>query len=112
MSYQIEQNPSTFPRVPAAGGRKMSTRLKNQPDPAHILDSYGAFYYWRDGTDEVDFVLESDRLYAIEVKSGRKRRAAGLAAFLRHFPGAVPVILTPETYPDFDADPASFLSSL
>ena len=32
-----------------------------------------SLYYWREGNDEVDFVLKKGRkLYAIEVKSGRK----------------------------------------
>ena len=115
-------SPTILPLCPALCTRGAPLARWNDPDErgrlfetavgAALARIDGELHYWRDGTDEVDFVLESDRLYAIEVKSGRKRRAAGLAAFLRHFPDAVPVILTPETYPDFDADPAAFLASI
>ena len=56
-------------------------------------------HYWRDkdrGRDrEVDFVTERNgRLYAIEVKSGAKTGSgAGLEAFCRRFPEAVPVVV-------------------
>ena len=44
--------------------------------------SGGRVFYWRDGSQEVDYILSSeDRLFAMEVKSGRKRSAAGLVAF-------------------------------
>lgn len=79
---------------------------------AALARADGDLFYWRDGTDEVDFVFESDRLYAIEVKSGRKRRAGGLSAFVSRFPRAVPVIVAPEDYESFDRDPEAFLSSL
>ncbi len=47
-------------------------------------------YYWREGRDEVDYVLKTPAaLYAIEVKSGRTiRTQRGLAAFARKFPKA------------------------
>ncbi len=45
------------------------------------------FYYWRDGTHEVDFVLERDqRLVAIGVKSGSvPNKLAGMDAFAKSF---------------------------
>ncbi len=50
--------------------------------------------YWREGRDEVDFVVEADRmLYAVEVKSGRTKRATGLAAFCRRYPDAIPAMV-------------------
>ncbi|MCL1856666.1 MAG: ATP-binding protein, partial [Kiritimatiellaeota bacterium] len=33
----------------------------------------GKLYYWRDGNDEVDFVYEDGRTFAIEVKSGKEQ---------------------------------------
>lgn len=40
-------------------------------------------YYWRDGREEVDYVVDTGtRLYAVEVKSGRIRGTSGLAAFM------------------------------
>lgn len=51
--------------------------------------------YWRDGDHEVDFVTEWDgRLYAIEVNSGsRAGSGAGLDAFRKRFPEAIPVVV-------------------
>ena len=46
-------------------------RLFDTAVGAALARTDGELYYWRNGPDEVDFVLESDRLYAIEVKSGR-----------------------------------------
>lgn len=44
-------------------------------------------YYWREGHDEVDWVVEHDRMVvALEVKSGRARRSRGLEAFRRRHP--------------------------
>ncbi|MCD6533478.1 MAG: ATP-binding protein [Deltaproteobacteria bacterium] len=66
----------------AAVGASLATRSK------------GKLYYWRDGKFEVDFVLELDnRLYAIEVKSGRRRHMHGLAKFLQRYPQSIPVII-------------------
>ena len=43
-------------------------------------------YYWRDGKDEVDFVIEKNhQLWAIEVKSGRRTTNEGLAKFRELF---------------------------
>ncbi len=51
-------------------------------------------YYWRNGCDEVDFVVKmSGRTYAVEVKSGRIRRTNGLAKFIRRYSGCIPVII-------------------
>ncbi len=47
-------------------------------------------YYWREGNNEVDFVLrKGNSVSAIEVKSGQKRPGAqGLTAFKKHYPRA------------------------
>lgn len=45
--------------------------------------------YWREGHDEVDFVVQhGKRLWAIEVKSGRYGKLSGMGAFLKRFPKA------------------------
>jgi predicted AAA+ superfamily ATPase len=68
-------------------------------------------YYWRDGKFEVDFVLKVGRnVWAIDVKGGRKKSQAGLDKFLEKFPGSRAVIVTPENYREFEADPMSFLN--
>jgi hypothetical protein len=51
-------------------------------------------HYWRDGRQEVGYVVDTgDRRYAVEVKSGRRRGTTGLAAFLARHPDAVPVVV-------------------
>jgi predicted AAA+ superfamily ATPase len=80
---------------------------------AELLHLPGELYYWREKNAEVDFVYRyQGTLYAIEVKSGRRRSAKGLEAFLDHFPDARPVILTPDNFSLFSVDPLSFLGSL
>lgn len=51
-------------------------------------------YYWREGKFEVDFIVKlAGRLYAVEVKSGRKRRSDGLSAFISKYPNSVPLVI-------------------
>lgn len=67
-------------------------------------------FYWRDGSHEVDFVLKfGKRIWAIEVKSGRKKKMQGMDQFLKQFPHANPVLITPDNYVDFESDPIKFL---
>lgn len=68
-------------------------RLVESAVGAHLINHPSSItqnvYYWRDGNDEVDFVVENnDALFAIEVKSGLKKAGAGLPAFLKKFPKA------------------------
>lgn len=45
--------------------------------------------YWRDGNDEVDFVIKKgDKVLGVEVKSGKKKTGKGLGAFKKAFPNA------------------------
>ncbi len=37
--------------------------------------------YWRDGNDEVDFVIDKKKIAGIEVKSGVSQKASGMTAF-------------------------------
>lgn len=69
-------------------------------------------YYWREGNYEVDYVLKKGKnIFAIEVKSGRKKSSAGLDKFCEKFPGAYKIMITPENYQTFELDPMSFLMS-
>ena len=46
-------------------------------------------YYWREGSQEVDFVwVDGQKILAIEVKSGLKKQAGGLKAFKTKYPTA------------------------
>ncbi|MEG2025257.1 MAG: AAA family ATPase [Gordonibacter sp.] len=51
-------------------------------------------HWWRDGSDEVDFVLtQNDAAVAIEVKSGRVKSLKGLTAFINRFPKAKTLVI-------------------
>lgn len=61
---------------------------------AELCRQYDEVFYWRDGNNEVDFVVKSeDGVLAVEVKSGRIRRTGGLAKFMQRYPDAVPVVI-------------------
>ena len=61
----------------ARADRSYWGRLVESAVGAHLFNTRSSrtgLYYWRDGGDEVDFVLaRAERLAAIEVKSGRRR---------------------------------------
>lgn len=79
---------------------------------AQLLRTGEELFYWRDGKHEVDFVLrQGKKLWAIEVKSGRRRASDGLLAFIERFPGAKPVLIALRDYDRFESDPMSFISS-
>lgn len=70
----------------------------------------GEVFWWRDGDDEVDFIFKMQRkLFAVEVKSGRRKRTGGIAAFLKIEKSAVPCFITLENYSEFSLDPVRFL---
>ena len=61
---------------------------------AALTKTKGKLYYWREGRYEVDFILEIEgKLYALEVKSGRKRRSHSLEKFIQRYSGSIPVII-------------------
>ena len=68
-------------------------------------------FYWREGKIEVDFVLKQGRnIWAIEVKSGRKRSGDGLKKFKEHFPSASLAMITKDNYFSFEENPIKFLT--
>ena len=80
---------------------------------AQLLQLPGELFYWREKNAEVDFVYRCQgRLYAIEVKSGRRKSARGLEAFMKQFSDACPVILSMDNFPQFSANPSKFLDAL
>jgi predicted AAA+ superfamily ATPase len=77
---------------------------------AQLVRTDESLYYWREGNDEVDFILKKGRkLFAIEVKSGRKKSQKGLQKFKEKFPEAKLVIISFENYKEFEVDPLKFL---
>ena len=80
---------------------------------AELLQLPGELSYWREKNAEVDFVYHyQGSLYAIEVKSSRNKSAKGLEAFMKHFPEAQPVIMTPDNFPVLSEDPKKFFATL
>lgn len=50
--------------------------------------------WWREGNDEVDFVVSAgERLVAIEVKSGRTKSLGGMREFLQRYPEALRIVV-------------------
>lgn len=61
---------------------------------AALARSQGELFYWRNGKFEVDFVLQLEgKLFAVEVKSGRKRGSKGLEKFIVQHPDSIPLII-------------------
>ena len=80
---------------------------------AELLQLPGELFYWREKSAEVDFVVRyQGKLYAVEVKSGRKKSTKGLAAFMQQFPEAHPVIVTPDNFASLSENPKKFLETL
>lgn len=77
---------------------------------ARLIQLPGKLYYWRERQNEVDYIYEyQGGLYAIEVKSGRRKLSMGLNVFLDKFPKAHPVIITYENFAEFSENPRKFL---
>jgi uncharacterized protein len=80
---------------------------------AQLLQIPGELFYWREKNNEVDFIYRyQGKLYAVEVKSGRRKSTKGLETFLWQFPEAHPVIITAENFLLFSENPKDFFSAL
>ena len=91
----------------AATGRAKDLLLGDPELRGHLVESavgarllamgpdYGFdVHWWREGNNEVDFVLTGeDKLAAIEVKSGRTKSQGGMAAFLGEYPEATRIVV-------------------
>ena len=80
---------------------------------AELAQQPGELFYWRERNAEVDYVyLDWGQIYAIAVNSGQKKSGKGLAAFCEQVPQALRVILTPDNFAQFSADPRAFLRNV
>ncbi len=62
----------------------------------------GQLFYWREGPFEVDYVYKfGQNVFAIEVKSNRKRNQKSLTEFKTKFPGSKTMIVTPDSFSNF-----------
>ena len=92
------RDPTEIVTDPEWRGRILETAI----GAALVTGSAGDLYYWRMGKFEVDYVLRRDRkLYAIEVKSTRRRRMNGLTKFMQRYPNTIPVIIDNTNYEKF-----------
>lgn len=81
---------SGYTKAEGRADRSYRGRVVESAVGAHLCNTASSdcnIYYWRDGTNEVDFVLERGaRLVAIEVKSGTvPGRIRGMEAFRKGF---------------------------
>ncbi|OGQ33358.1 MAG: hypothetical protein A3F16_03240 [Deltaproteobacteria bacterium RIFCSPHIGHO2_12_FULL_43_9] len=80
---------------------------------AALMQETGKLYYWREAAFEVDFIFENSKgLFAIEVKSGRKKKQGGITLFCNRFPNAIPVFIDSDNYEKFLTSPEKFLSDI
>lgn len=113
-------SPKMLPACPALYSMATGVDVMDNPEQrgralelavgAELVQQPGEVTWWRERHDEVDFVYQyRQALYAIEVKSGRRRSSRGLEAFCRQVPRARPVIVTSDNFQAFSADPRGFL---
>ena len=105
---------SGYTYAQAQADRGFWGRLVESAVGAHVLNTLpnnARAYYWREKTDEVDFVLRrGQRTVAIEVKSGsRSRPTIGMDAFVKAFNPHRTVLVGSEGTPleEFLASPAA-----
>lgn len=84
-----QRDPSDVDRDPECRGHLFECAIG-----AELSNQFDEVMYWREGGTEVDFVVKtSSALFAIEVKSGRRRRPGGLSQFVARYPACTPMIL-------------------
>ncbi len=116
-------SPKILPACPALYSMAAGVSVKADADQrgrafelavgAELLHQPGEVTYWRDRHDEVDFVYRyRDQLFAIEVKSGRRKSGKGLDVFGARVPRAKRVVITPENFLQFSENPRAFLERL
>lgn len=83
------RNPLDVDEKPDWRGRVFETAIG-----AELSRRSDALFYWREGREEVDFIVEIEgRLYAVEVKSSVSRSRSGLSGFCQKHKRVVPVIM-------------------
>ena len=117
-------SPKILPMCPALYTLAAGSRSFDDPEKrGHVFEAAVGMdllrlpgtrlFYWRDGAEEVDFVLQhDDRLYAIEVKSGRRRSVSGLSVFQSRFKGVKTCLIRPDNYAAFAQSPMEFLQTM
>jgi predicted AAA+ superfamily ATPase len=77
---------------------------------SRLCEAFDTVYFWREGREEVDYVVETGKeLFAIEVKS-KKRKTSGMEVFRKKNVHAKTCYIDFENYPMFEKDPVAFLN--
>ena len=75
---QIRQDSTSWGRIVESS---IGAHLLN-----HSISTGFNLYYWRNGNDEVDFVLEhKGRTIGLEIKSGATQKTSGMVAFHKKY---------------------------
>jgi predicted AAA+ superfamily ATPase len=118
---QKSSSPKIFPLCPALYSYRLNGKELMDPEVrgrvfeaavgSELTKLPGELFYWRDTRNaEVDFVYKNgSELWAVEVKSGRRKSARGLQEFQTHYPKAKPLFIHPENFASFSKDPVGFL---
>jgi predicted AAA+ superfamily ATPase len=99
LSAQLSETLPEILAIPEKWGRIVESAVG-----AHLLNHArqegDALYYWRDGNDEVDFVLQHrGKTLAIEVKSGVLRSASGMESFRKKMAPDKMLLIGPDGLP-------------
>lgn len=81
-------------QTPDLWGRFVESAVGAHLTDLQFLGNYTTAY-WRDGNDEMDYVMyDKDHVAAIEVKSGLRKTNTGMSAFKKRFPDAKIYVVT------------------
>jgi uncharacterized protein len=104
-------SPKLIPMCPAFYSAQLQDHYRND-ERGHAFELvvgmalvrlFSDLYYWRDGNYEVDYIAKKGKkIYAIEVKSGRRKSEKGLSKFCELYPMARKFFITPENYQEFE----------
>ena len=79
---------------PIEKGRLFEMAVGNE-----LFNIVDQLFYWKDENYEIDFIALLDKkIYAIEVKSGRRKNSKSLEVFMKKFPKAISVIIDQEQF--------------
>lgn len=85
LSAQHSKQFEDIVKIPDEWGRMVESAVGAYLVNQSIREGFSV-YYWREGNDEVDFVLElQGNIIAIEVKSGIAKNTKGMQSFARKF---------------------------
>jgi uncharacterized protein len=85
ISAQREDTYKTVQTKPNEWGRMVESAIGAYLINQSFIDGF-SIHYWREGNDEVDFVLKKgDKVIGLEVKSGSSLSGGGMIAFKKRF---------------------------